>query len=169
MTNRRTEMAEQIRSTDVLVKTALANPEIIQALKENPEGTLKRLGGGCGGVITTRAHPARSPHQQRHLDHHCPCLLGGDARVGLRACRWRGHQTRGGRHLCDPGGNGAHAVHARCRVSGWAAVAQSSDSDIERRGPTEAALSTKVGDITSGPWRQGGRFINAFNLNCLHF
>ena len=37
-------MTEQIRSADLLVKTALASPEIIDALKNNPEETLKNLG-----------------------------------------------------------------------------------------------------------------------------
>jgi hypothetical protein len=37
-------MAEQIRSADLLVKTALASPEILDALKNKPEETLKSLG-----------------------------------------------------------------------------------------------------------------------------
>jgi hypothetical protein len=37
-------MAEQIRSADLLVKTALADPEILNDLKTNPEETLNNLG-----------------------------------------------------------------------------------------------------------------------------
>lgn len=37
-------MTEQIRSADLLVRTALADPEILAALKEKPEETLKDLG-----------------------------------------------------------------------------------------------------------------------------
>ena len=37
-------MADQIRSADLLVKTALASPEILEALKTKPEETLKTLG-----------------------------------------------------------------------------------------------------------------------------
>jgi hypothetical protein len=37
-------MAEQIRSADLLVKTALASPEILDGLKNRPEETLKALG-----------------------------------------------------------------------------------------------------------------------------
>jgi hypothetical protein len=36
-------MAEQIRSADLLVKTALASPETLDALKAKPEETLKNL------------------------------------------------------------------------------------------------------------------------------
>lgn len=35
---------QQIRSADLLVKTALASPETLDALKTNPEETLKKLG-----------------------------------------------------------------------------------------------------------------------------
>lgn len=37
-------MTEQIRSADLLVKTALASQEILEALKTKPEETLKNLG-----------------------------------------------------------------------------------------------------------------------------
>jgi len=37
-------MAERIRSAELLVKTALASPEILDALKNKPEETLKSLG-----------------------------------------------------------------------------------------------------------------------------
>lgn len=37
-------MGDQIRSADLLVKTALADPQIINDLKTNPENTLKQLG-----------------------------------------------------------------------------------------------------------------------------
>ena len=37
-------MTEQIRSADLLVKTALASPEILEALKNNPEEAIKSLG-----------------------------------------------------------------------------------------------------------------------------
>jgi hypothetical protein len=37
-------MAEQIRSADLLVKTALASPKILEELKTKPEETLKALG-----------------------------------------------------------------------------------------------------------------------------
>lgn len=36
-------MTEQIRSADLLVKTALANPETLEALKNRPVETLKSL------------------------------------------------------------------------------------------------------------------------------
>ncbi|MBS0294577.1 MAG: hypothetical protein JSS01_18895, partial [Proteobacteria bacterium] len=36
-------MAEQIRSADLLVKTALANPDTLEALKNKPVETLKSL------------------------------------------------------------------------------------------------------------------------------
>ncbi len=36
-------MTERIRSADLLVKTALASPNILQALKTKPEETLKNL------------------------------------------------------------------------------------------------------------------------------
>jgi hypothetical protein len=36
-------MVDQIRSADLLVKTALADPEILDALKTKPEETLKGL------------------------------------------------------------------------------------------------------------------------------
>lgn len=38
-------MGDQIRSADLLVKTALADPQIINDLKTNPENTLKQLSG----------------------------------------------------------------------------------------------------------------------------
>lgn len=37
-------MSDQIRSADLLVKNALASPQIMQELKDNPVQTLKALG-----------------------------------------------------------------------------------------------------------------------------
>jgi hypothetical protein len=36
-------MADQIRSAELLVKNALASPQTLQALRENPQQTLERL------------------------------------------------------------------------------------------------------------------------------
>ncbi|MBS0468103.1 MAG: hypothetical protein JSS31_07850 [Proteobacteria bacterium] len=40
-------MTEQIRSADLLVKTALSSPDILAGLKQNPEEVLKGLAKGA--------------------------------------------------------------------------------------------------------------------------
>ena len=60
-------MAEQIRSADLLVKTALASPEILDALKNKPEETLKSLGKDATLQLPRVPSRAESNHQQCDL------------------------------------------------------------------------------------------------------
>lgn len=54
-------MAEQIRSAELLVTKALANPDILQALKTKPEETLKNLGSEVVQQLPRLAAPVPPP------------------------------------------------------------------------------------------------------------
>ena len=129
----------QIRSADLLVKSALASPQTMQDLKTQPEETLKRLGAQAVSDLPRVGAPTPKATDKIWL-----LIVGSFAVVMLGAAAVLGigvfSQVTDAAKQITKSGHDPHRVHDRRRILGGLAC---SEPDGVQAGPELTPVSCR--------------------------
>lgn len=118
-------MAEQIRSTELLIKTALAIPGILNTLKNKPEETLKRLGKDATQSLP-RVLPDPDPTTNNAIWLIFIIAFAADMRWAAQVLYRRRNQARPSRQLRYKGRDNVDRLHQCHRILGRPLVSKTS-------------------------------------------